>query len=74
LSVEQHYDYNGIDVTYLDFSEQVHSIPCQPRDIHILFPMELNVNSVKEEIAVDIRTGQGYGWLGVRKNLKFEFD
>lgn len=54
----QHYDYNGVDITFMDFDEDTNSIPCQPRDIHITEPPALNLPSVRTEIAAYIRRQQ----------------
>ena len=58
-------------VLFLDFEQDAHSVLCQPRDIHILEGP--NTKGMKEEIAVDIREGQGCPESLLRKNLKFTF-
>lgn len=61
----QHFDYNGVDVEFYDFDEDIHSVPAQPRCIHIIGPdsfandAALN-RDVRGEIAVEIRLGQGF--------------
>jgi len=56
----QYFDYNGVQVTFLDFDQQTHSQPAQPRDIHITDPLALNVAAVRLAIAADIRQHQPY--------------
>ena len=65
----QHFDYNEVDITFYDFDEVTHSVPCQPRDIHIIDPVVLDTPAVKEAIARDIQEVQGFH----TKELKFSF-
>ena len=54
----QHYDYNGVDITFYDFDEDTNSVPCHVRAIHIIEPATLQLPVIAEEIANYIRSQQ----------------
>ena len=56
----QHFDYNGVDVTFYNFDEDTHSVAVQPRDIHIIEPVALRLPAVVEEIVENIRLHTGH--------------
>ena len=58
MSTLQHFDYNGVDVTFMDFDQDTHSVAVQPRDIHIVEPVALRLSEVAEAIVEDIRLHQ----------------
>jgi hypothetical protein len=57
------------EVIFRDTKEMVYSSYCQPRDIIIVSGPD--TQDVKEEIAIDVRLGQGHPQVGVAQNLKF---
>jgi hypothetical protein len=61
-------------VLFTDTREQVHSQPCQPRDIEIArFDLtDKQVRDLKSDIAQDIRIGSGVPVHKAHKNLKFD--
>jgi hypothetical protein len=67
--MEQHIDTSAGPVVFIDKRELHYSTYCQPRDIVIVRGPDTPY--IKEEIAIDIRLGQGHTEVGVAKNLKF---
>ena len=55
------------EIAFTDRREQHHGTRCQPRDIDIVSgPISA---AVREEIAIDVRLGQGLPQVGVAKGL-----
>jgi hypothetical protein len=52
----QHFDYNGTDVQFYDWAEELHSVKCKAKDLHIVEPEALNLPAIKAEIAEDINS------------------
>lgn len=53
----QHFDYQGTDISFYDFAEELHSVKCKVKDLHITEPEALNLPAVKAEICKDINNG-----------------
>lgn len=54
-------------VTFRDHRQARAKQPCQPRDIEIV--QGSNSPAMREEIAIDIRIGQGRNAIGAARNL-----
>ena len=67
-------------VAFQDMGQDEPSTLCQPRDIVVgtidgtdFAPEPKQLATLKENICVDIRAGQGLPSIGIRKNLKHNF-
>lgn len=60
----------GTEVAFIDMKESQHSAKCQPRDIRVIDGEDSP--KVREEIAIDVRIGQGCNPVGVAKGLRHE--
>ena len=65
----QLYDHNGELIKFTDAKANYHSAKCQPRDIEII---TAGAPDVREDIAIDIRLGQGFPVVGVAKGLLYK--
>lgn len=64
--IQYYYSDQHGKVTFLDKGQNTPSVKCQPRDIQIIS----GDDSCREEIAIDIRLGQGYSAIGIARGLK----
>lgn len=74
ISITQTYRHPTLGpVQFIDQRATIQSAPAQPRDIAIITPglTDTQIHDAREEIAVDIRIGQGANPIGVRRGLKF---
>lgn len=66
----QHFQSDRFGSVVFEDRKHAHtSAPCHPRDIEIIEGPDSP--RLKEEIAIDIRIGQGENPIGVAKNLKY---
>ena len=81
MHTTQYYDDPDLgSVAFMDMGQHEPSAPAQPRDIVVVgvggtdfIPPSQILAQLREDIAVDIRAGQGIDLIGIRKNLKQEY-
>ena len=66
--IQNYYSERFGSVTFTDKRSKVYSAKCQPKDIEVVSGD--NCEALREEIAIDIRLGQGNEQVGIARGLR----